>query len=121
MLGLKARYVPPGLRGGLGGGSNCRETFVPCIYSVDNKKEKGIIKKYCKKYGINITELAVITRVSVPTLYAIDKNPDLLMEKIDCLIKMSRTGNKKEEIDLLLKEIVPTYKPYQNKVPGILW
>jgi len=50
-----------------------------------------------------------------------NKNPNVLMGKIDSLIKISNTENKKEEIVTILQEIVPTYKPYKDETLEILW
>ncbi len=43
----------------------------------------------------------------------------ILMEKINHLIQVSTQNDKKGEIIKLLKELVPTYKPSENKLPII--
>jgi len=46
---------------------------------------------------------------------------EVLMEKINLLIKMSYENNKEEEIIKLLKEIVPTYKPSEYRSSIFTW
>lgn len=45
----------------------------------------------------------------------------VLMEKLNRLIKLSHENTNKEEIVKLLKKIIPTYTPYEDKEPKIFW
>jgi len=47
----------------------------------------GIIKQYCEKHEISIKKLPAITDISQPTLYRIDKNPLMNVNK-DTAIKL---------------------------------
>lgn len=48
-------------------------------------------------------------------------NPELLKERIDRLLYLSLTDNGKDEIIVLLKKIVPTFKPKREKFSIIQW
>lgn len=40
------------------------------------------LKQYCEQKGINMTELSIITGVSVPTLYVIDRGENTTIESV---------------------------------------
>ena len=82
---------------------------IPIVFTDIRPGEKLFEEILSAEEGVETTEYEKIFKARS----ANERSLEVLIKKIDLLIKMSYENNKKDEIIELLKEIVPTYKPYR--------
>ncbi len=90
---------------------------IPIVFSQIRPGEKLFEEILSAEEGVESTDYEKILRARS----ASEMSFEVLMEKINLLIKMSYENNKEEEIIKLLKEIVPTYKPSEFKSQVFTW
>ena len=90
---------------------------IPIIFSQVRPGEKLFEEILSAEEGVESTNYEKILRARSSNKMSFE----VLMEKINLLIKMSYENNKEEEIIKLLKEIVPTYKPSEFKSLVFTW
>jgi FlaA1/EpsC-like NDP-sugar epimerase len=90
---------------------------IPIVFSQVRPGEKLFEEILSAEEGVESTDYEKILRARS----ANEMSFEVLMEKINLLIKMSYENNKEEEIIKLLKEIVPTYKPSEFKSLVFTW
>lgn len=84
------------------------EIDIPIIFTQIRPGEKLYEEILSAEEGVESTEFEKILKAKSTN----DRNPDFFLEKIDLLLKISSQSNKKKEKIALLKEIVPTFKPF---------
>ncbi len=90
---------------------------IPIVFSKARPGEKLFEEILGAEEGVESTNYEKILRARS----ANETSFEVLMEKINLLIKISYENNKEEEIIKLLKEIVPTYKPSEFKSLVFTW
>jgi len=90
---------------------------IPIVFSQVRPGEKLSEEILSAEEGVESTDYEKILRARS----ANEVSFEVLMEKINFLIKMSYQNNNEDEIIKLLKEIVPTYKPSEFKSLVFTW
>jgi len=90
---------------------------IPIVFTHIRKGEKLHEEILSAEEGVESTDYEKILRARSSN----EMSFEVLMEKINLLIKISYENNKEEEIIKLLKEIVPTYKPSEFKSLVFTW
>jgi len=90
---------------------------IPIVFTQIRPGEKLYEEILSAEEGVESTEYEKILRAKSSNKIS----SEVLMEKINLLIKMSYDADKKDEIIGLLREIVPTYKPLEHKLPTNYW
>jgi len=90
---------------------------IPIVFSQIRPGEKLFEEILSAEEGVESTDYEKILRARS----ANEMSFEVLMEKINLLIKMSYQNNNEDEIIKLLKEIVPTYKPSEFKSLVFTW
>lgn len=90
---------------------------IPIVFSHVRPGEKLFEEILAAEEGVESTEYEKILKARS----SIEKGDEDLVGKINLLIELSHTNNKKEEIIKLLKEIVPTYRPSKDIHPTNYW
>lgn len=90
---------------------------IPIVFSQVRPGEKLSEEILSAEEGVESTDYEKILRAR----NANEMSFEVLMEKINLLIKMSYQNNNEDEIIKLLKEIVPTYKPSEFKSLVFTW
>ncbi len=90
---------------------------IPIVFSQVRPGEKLFEEILSAEEGVESTNYEKILR----TRSANKISEEVLMEKINLLIKMSYESNQEDEIIKLLKEIIPTYKPSESESLIFTW
>ncbi len=90
---------------------------IPIAFTQVRPGEKLYEEILSAEEGVESTEYEKILRAKSSNKIS----SEVLLEKINLLIKMSYDADKKDEIIRLLREIVPTYKPLEQKFPTNYW
>jgi FlaA1/EpsC-like NDP-sugar epimerase len=90
---------------------------IPIVFSQIRPGEKLFEEILSAEEGVESTNYEKILRARS----ANEMSFEVLMEKINLLIKASHENSREDEIIKLLKEIVPTYKPSEFKSQVFTW
>ena len=90
---------------------------IPIVFTHIRPGEKLYEEILSAEEGVESTDYEKIFKARSSN----EKNSEVLMEKINLLIRMSCENDKENEIIKLLKEIVPTYKPSEFKSLIFTW
>ena len=90
---------------------------IPIVFTEIRPGEKLFEEILSAEEGVETTDYEKILKARS----AVKINPEDLMDKINLLIEMSNKNKKEEKIIKLLKEIVPTYKPSEQRSLIFTW
>ena len=90
---------------------------IPIVFTDIRPGEKLFEEILSAEEGVESTDYEKILKARSSN----ERSFEVLMEKINILIKMSYKNNNEDEIIELLKELVPTYKPSEYRSPIFTW